>query len=119
MSEYTDLIERLCEESRSKQSIAWNRMDGGQECSFTANLADESAAAIVKLEAERAWQPIETAPKDGTAVLGVLTGSELPHIIRYLRGAWLIAWDGYDLSASCDAPTHWRALPPTRTPAGN
>jgi len=58
-----------------------------------------------------AWLPIETAPKDGTAIFAMLTGSDLPHTIRFQRGKWLIAWDGYDLSAECDAPTTWMAIP--------
>ena len=57
------------------------------------------------------WRPISEAPKDGTVVLALLTGGDLPHTIRYVREKWMIAWDAYDLSASCDAPTHFMPLP--------
>lgn len=58
------------------------------------------------------WQGMYTAPIDGTAILALLTGSDLPHIIRWQRQKWIIAWDGYDLSSACDEPTHWMAIPP-------
>lgn len=61
-------------------------------------------------QADQGWRTIDSAPKDGTAILGLITGSDLPHTIRFVRQKWLIAWDAYDLSAECDAPTHWMPL---------
>ena len=43
-------------------------------------------AALVKAERERAWQPIETAPRDGTLV--ILSGAG-----RVTAGAWY-EWEG-------------------------
>ena len=63
------------------------------------------------------WQPISTAPKDGTYVL-VATGSgdwgdeseSNPHIAQYDPGAvtgdWRIQLDGQHID-----PTHWMPLP--------
>lgn len=61
------------------------------------------------------WQPMETAPKDGTAVLGKLTRSDIPMPVRYREcrwggGTWIVTWDHYPLSQS-DGPTHWMPLP--------
>lgn len=47
-----ELIARLREESAALQKTAWSRMDGGQECSLSANLADEAATALEALRAE-------------------------------------------------------------------
>ena len=61
------------------------------------------------------WQPIDTAPKDGTAVIvtgGPLIGYELPCVIDalYEDGAWhanmWAAPEGELL------PTHWMPRPP-------
>lgn len=57
-----------------------------------------------------AWQPIETAPKDGTAVLGMLIGSNIPPPMRFMSGGWVISWDHHRLS-EWDGPTHWMPLP--------
>lgn len=61
----------------------------------------------------REWQPIETAPKDGTPILGWWG------LDRYFRGAvvrwvdpsrgWELSWSGERL---VDPPTHWQPLPP-------
>ena len=59
------------------------------------------------------WQPIETAPKDGTAVLVVLPDSDIPYAARFDAecGNWRHCWDNYRLR-NLDAPTHWMPLPP-------
>lgn len=44
------LVDRLRDESLALQKHAWSRMDGGQECSLSANLADEAANVITALE---------------------------------------------------------------------
>lgn len=57
------------------------------------------------------WQPIESAPKDGTKILLLLKDSDVPHSGYYkIRYSWRIAWDDYDLSDN-DGPTHWMPLP--------
>ncbi len=63
-----------------------------------------------ELMAASQWQPIETAPKDGTAVLGKLIGSDIPIPVRMLHGNWVVSWDLHHLS-EWDGPTHWMSLP--------
>ena len=49
-----DLIARLREMALEKQSEAWGRIDGGQDLSIGAMLAEETANRIEALEAENA-----------------------------------------------------------------
>ena len=53
------------------------------------------------------WQPIETAPKDGTPILGNsnYSGVQIAQM-SWTDGGWWI--DKLDL---LDAPTHWMPLP--------
>lgn len=66
------------------------------------------------------WQPIETAPRDGTEILvfGKWDGevndfTPIPAdagVARWTGGAWCAVWtDCY--SVTCNA-THWMPLPP-------
>jgi len=86
--------------------------------------SSESMEAIVAraLLAEReratAWQPIETAPKDGTEVLLFfpLDGLDLrvwPQriIAEYRHGLWV--WQGRAVRGYSESyqPTHWMPLP--------
>ncbi|WP_401733489.1 hypothetical protein [Stenotrophomonas muris] len=56
------------------------------------------------------WQPIETAPKDGTPVL-------LDHPdwhMRVMRGAWdqeVLAWHVLGFGYTAKQPTRWQPLP--------
>jgi hypothetical protein len=59
------------------------------------------------------WQPIETAPKDGTRVLVADANSPWPYGTD--EGPHLAAWDGYcwciQLDGQSARPTHWMPLP--------
>ena len=72
------------------------------------------------------WQPIETAPKDGTKILVWADGYEWPEVVLYEdyppadqeeigeRGFWRYAEDLMaDATESCDDDewTHWQPLP--------
>ncbi|UQS95251.1 hypothetical protein Pam5_35 [Pseudanabaena phage Pam5] len=74
------------------------------------------AALLARLDkAEAGWQPIETAPKDGTRVL-VYSGQESVQCASWWRdgdSGWA-EWcspDGYTIFDT----THWRPLPPNPT----
>jgi hypothetical protein len=60
------------------------------------------------------WQPIETAPKDGTFILGYYADRPwLWDIVQwdagYLGGAW---WGGgHENDGPLFPPTHWMPLP--------
>lgn len=59
------------------------------------------------------WQPIETAPKDGTRVLVVEEGEY--HVAWFVDApgaGWVHAADDYNIVME---PTHWQPLPPYPT----
>ena len=73
------------------------------------------------------WQPIETAPKDGTHILAILPDSDTCHVICWADASkgirvgcgvygWHVAWDGYPC-AGHSTPTHWMPLPAAPTAA--
>lgn len=68
------------------------------------------------------WQPIETAPKDGSAFLGFL-----PHFAGYFADQRIqrCMWTGWgggcwecELEKGCIGPTHWMPLPPPPAASG-
>ena len=59
------------------------------------------------------WQPIETAPKDGTAFL-VCSPYRYPHTVACVvwepvHQSWACSWDNWPLEAF--VATHWMPLP--------
>jgi hypothetical protein len=62
------------------------------------------------MEIPMEWQPIETAPKDGTLILGVKFDTDgQPWLAAF---EWIIAgiWDAYQWEVDWE-PTHWMPLP--------
>ena len=67
------------------------------------------------------WQPIETAPKDGTEILLWGPYCERPSPAKWYDGKWCAYWDGFRVIESegdfgtdyreFDVPTHWMPLP--------
>jgi len=66
------------------------------------------------------WQPIETAPKDGTAILlhydwepltvvGYFGTGDMPEM---QHDRWRVKYDCDSLEAGFGVPTHWMPLPP-------
>jgi hypothetical protein len=53
------------------------------------------------------WQPIETAPKDGTKVL-IVDDDGVVDVAAYLIGKRYGYWD----TETFCCPTHWMPLPP-------
>lgn len=81
-----------------------------------------AAALLSRLEAgsgeETGWQPIETAPKDGTPILISMLyadGDRFEHRVVWLpeRRVWAVIVEGGKLIFfEADRPTHWHRLPP-------
>lgn len=65
-------------------------------------------------ERDAAWQPIETAPRDGTRVLLYREEWDHPEIIGWWAAAYQCfrSWPGEPWAQ----PTHWRPLPPPPAP---
>jgi hypothetical protein len=57
------------------------------------------------MEKPGAWQPIETAPKDATEILGYWNRSKVMAVVYWWHNAWL--QDRWEMSP----PTHWQPLP--------
>lgn len=92
--------------------------------------ADERTAVRVALDFLKAdgWQPIETAPKDGTVVLLYWRAEHGPDTVDYFAsgeytrfgdgsGGWCgesfhASVDGYWTRLLAERPTHWMPLPP-------
>lgn len=56
------------------------------------------------------WQPLETAPKDGRAILGFIPGWFAICGTWFQDGQWWMA-AGQDGRMGCPPPTHWMPLP--------
>lgn len=84
-----------------------------------AVLSDVARALMAERKADK-WQPIETAPKDGTPMLLIVAGYE-PAVGRFLpgRNAWsyldqeeIEVFEGAGVTFGEWQPTHWMPLPP-------
>ncbi len=79
-----------------------------------------------RMNAERAlsqpvadgWLPIETAPKDGTSILAIVSGKHkrtglpyVPEVVEWTKYGWSNEMWGEEPNHSGFYPTHWRPLP--------
>lgn len=59
------------------------------------------------------WQPIETAPKDGTPIIGAIRGS-VAYVCWFQEDAWVF-WESDGRPnlpvRMAFSPTHWMPLP--------
>ncbi len=116
-------------------NIEYERME--RDAAFIASIRNAAPELIrlarLGLEAERGWQPIETAPRDGTWIDLVANGRVIAGYwdaefeFRWNEekeesvpiGAWtddaVASW-GYEERCRYDSPTHWRPRP--TPPAG-
>ena len=99
-----------------KLALIQDNYDMWTEQGFSYNDVEIFANALLKLAASDAaapseWQPIESAPKNGTPILAYEHGLEM-RVVSRKDGIW-ISYDGHDF-----APSHWKPLPdpPTGAP---
>ena len=86
-----------------------------------ANVIEENKSLKAQLDRLTTWQPIETAPRDGTAILGCqgwcieVTAYHKGTKPYHRKEAWVVANDdeGY---AQDFKPTHWMPLPNPNPP---
>ena len=90
-------------------------------CAIAARDATAPAAPAAEAVTGRdEWQPIETAPKDGTWVLGWAQSDSAPYRISWGRNHdGRLAWSTTFCSFASGYLTHWRPLPapPATIPA--
>lgn len=115
--------EREYELEEAVRTLAYHMRE--LSCSFgeAAYLAElrrkiaEEKRKVAALLAREAWQPIETAPKDGTWVLTIgKNGAGFWTIPQTVR--WTGLWESPVHDARVEAyhqPTHWMPLPPAPT----
>lgn len=72
-------------------------------------LYSQVALVPVAMLKEMEWQPIETAPKDGTKFLAFMRESWM-EIMYYDNGDLFYGSDGDSPPAGRSLPTHWRAI---------
>lgn len=80
-------------------------------CAANRHLSSEDyfLAGVLAERAKRTWQPIETAPKDGTMVLACWAGSGIhPIVSRWLKNSE--RWT-HPFNKPVNPPTHWMPLP--------
>lgn len=97
-----------CSDPQGEYDVRYVRADIHE--SQLAELRDE----IARLKAEREWLPIETAPKDGTLVLGYFPGACVLKVYCKSSGIWHQWHEDYEVSVY-PPPTHWQPLPPPPT----
>lgn len=59
------------------------------------------------------WQPIETAPMDGSWILGFVSNANLPAVIGWVNTEW-VGWSpiaASEIDSSVWMITHWMPLP--------
>lgn len=66
------------------------------------------------------WAPMKSSPKDGTVVLALLEGSDIPHPVRWIEFGWQSSWDGHCFPPH-DGPRCWMPIPeaPNQPPKGD
>ena len=105
-----DELMKLADQMRQASVTNWQQSEEWRDV-LECNL--RTALAAPK-QAEPSWQPIETAPKDGTAFLG-LRGNKIANCYRVQRDDCEM-WNFGGSSGAVEIaphtkPTHWMPLP--------
>jgi hypothetical protein len=87
----------------------------------TGNIDESCAIAVPAEPAFGKWQPIETAPKDGTEVLIFEKGHEFGYdyaIGKFVKPRWagdeVGGWSNRNSTTEYNHPTHWQHLEPPK-----
>lgn len=87
-------------------------------CMFNGDSGDIADAVLREFAAagyavEQDWQPIETAPKDGTTIILHVDWEPLTvaGFWDVASGVWCVKWDSHPLNGGFYPVTHWRPLP--------
>lgn len=86
---------------------------GGIDCTNPKGIAEDAWQAAMAHKGADCWQPIETAPKDGTEVWA-FNGEQAR--MRWIEGPGYALWVWVDelledADPSPDQPTHWQPIP--------
>lgn len=57
------------------------------------------------------WQPIETAPKDGTVIFAIIKDYHCPIAIQFIENEWMSCWDE-KIFNNVNIFSHWMSLLP-------
>lgn len=91
--------------------------EGLRQASRDRTYEAERQLAALRTQAPDSWRPIETAPKDGDAILitrpTLFTAEERWHVVRWDEGdeMWVCHDGKFDSYLRGPAPTHWMPLP--------
>ena len=103
-----------------RQAGDWDK----QGMPVQAECARQAARHMEELQAAkdaiaRPWQPMKTAPKDGTTVLVLLEGSDVPKAVEWCEAdhflasdvvGWYMTWDGHKIQPH-EGPRYWMHCP--------
>jgi hypothetical protein len=73
----------------------------------------DAVAELTRIRAARNWQPIETAPRDGTKILICDAEGEMAVVFFDVTAGPIFPWQFANTVGAYrdDVPTHWMALP--------
>ena len=100
----TDLVQKLV------VALEWMLSEFPEEITEGEKQARANASASLSEAKAGGWQPIETAPKDGTSILGYWLGGQHDcaiHATKFIRGRWWATNEDFPQRE----PTHWQPLP--------
>jgi hypothetical protein len=95
-----------CDTNPHCGSTEQQNQDNAEYIALAANHADHLAAELLRLRAERTWQPIDKAPQDGTEFLGYWDNDDL-HVVSIRAGQCYRQMD----REAWAMPTLWMPLP--------
>lgn len=99
-------IEQLAKEATKNAPLY-----GRKEFTFSATELEEFRRLVIECNCE--WQPIETAPRDGSWI--VVTSSHNKYFraaVQFIYGAWFDTKENDNSELMRDAATHWMPILP-------